>query len=153
MTYSLICHTKHWTVHDALTIHHLERKTIKGIGFSNFPRFYFNFTHVLPQNVAFRNLFRLKCLKGQTRHGIVHTAFFNILWKRENHIENKIFQFSAIFRQFPYVLPQNVAFCNLRWITILVFLTKHWTVHDALTMHHLERKIIKGMRISHFPRF
>ena len=59
-------------------MHHLEKKSIKGMGFSNFLRFYFNFTHILPQNVVFRNLFRLKCLIGQTRHVTVHTAFFNI---------------------------------------------------------------------------
>ena len=59
-------------------MHHLERKTIKGIGFSNFPRFYFNFTHVLPQNIVFHNLFQLKCLISQTRHVTVHTAFCNI---------------------------------------------------------------------------
>ena len=129
------------------------KKIIKGMGFSNFPRFYFYFTHVLPQYVVFRDFFRLKCLIGQTRHGAVHTAFFNIRWKNENHVENKIFQLSPIFRKFPYVLPQNLAFCNPKWITFLICLRKHPTVHDALTMHYLEGKISKEMGFSNFPRF
>ena len=129
------------------------KKTIKGMGFSNIPRFYFNFTHVLPQNIVVCNLCRIKYLTGQTRHGTVHTAFFNIRWKRKIIQKIRVFQFSVIFRQFPNVLPQNVAFCNPKLITFLICLTKHWTIHGALTMRHLERKILKGIWFSNFPRF
>ena len=134
-------------------MHHLERKTIKGIGFSNFPRFYFNFTHVLPQNVVFHNLFQLKCLISQTRHGTVHTAFCNIRWKR------KIIQ-KIRFSNFPRFFANFCTFCPKMWlsatpklITCLICLKKNWTVHDALPMHHLERKTIKRLGFSHFLRF
>ena len=124
-------------------MHHLERK------FSNLLRFYFNFMHVLPQNVVFRNIFQLKCLIGQTRHGTVHTAFLNNRWKGK--IVQKITfsnfrDFSPIFVRF----TPKYGFLQPQMHYFFICLTKHWTVHDALTMHHLERKKYKGNGIFQF---
>ena len=123
------------------------------MGFSNFPRFYFNFMHVLPQNVVFCNLFQLKCLIDQTGHGTVHTAFFNNRWKRKTVQKITFSNFSWFFANFRTFCPQNMAICNPKWITFLICLTKQLTVHDAFTTHHLGRKNIKGMGFSNFPRF
>ena len=90
-------------------MHHLEWNTKKVGNFFNFPQFYFNITHVLPQNVGFRNLGRLKRLIGQTRHGTVYTAFFNIDFVEKGKSYRK-YDF-PIFRDFS---PISVRFASKR---------------------------------------
>ena len=133
-------------------MHHLERK-YKGNGI-------FQCTAILLQFYA---CFARKCSVSQTlstkmfdKSNKTRYCTYCILeysLKRENRTENNIFQFFVIFHQFSYVLPQNMAFCNPKWITFLICLTKHWTVRDALTMHHLERKIIKECDFPIFHDF
>ena len=99
---------------------------IKGIGIPIF-RDFTSILHVLLQNIVFRNLFRLKCLIGQTSHGTVYTAFFNIRWKKGNRTENNIFQFFVNFR----------TFCPKTWLSATPNELHFWCVLQSIQQYML----------------
>ena len=109
--------------------------TIEGMWFSNFPRFYFNFTYVLPQNVVVRNLCQRKYLIGQTRHDTVHTAFFNIRWKRK--IIQKIW-----FSHFPWFFANFCTFYPKTWLFAIPNEIHFWYVLQSIEQYMMHQLCI-----------
>ena len=127
-------------------------ESYKGNGIFQFSAILLQFYAYLPQNVVVRNLCRLKYLIGQTRHGAVHTAFFNIRWRR------KIIQ-KIIFSNFPWFFTNFRTFYPKMWLSATPNELHFWYIYKALNSTwcinyaSFRKTIIKGMGFFNFPRF